>query len=129
VADLEEARRRFAYALGVEVPEVLDSLDDSDLTSASEWMRGVGRFVVLEIGRLQLILIQCAEGEPETSDRMHHLSFESDDLDESVKSLTDLGGALVSKGATEGDQRFALIDGRDPLSCYLELLESDRGLG
>lgn len=126
VASLDEARKRFAYSLGAEIPEIIDSIDESDFTSASEWLRGEGRFCVFEIGSLQLVLIERAGSHSSGDDLMHHLSFETDDLDSAMQTLTSLGGTVVTEGKTEAQARFALLDGTDPLRCYIEMHEANR---
>lgn len=87
-------------------------------------------------GDVQLELIQPTDGDSiysefltATGGGLHHICFETDDLDASLRTAGELGISVVQRGdMAHGAIRFAYLDGTDHGVPYLELAQLDDGM-
>lgn len=136
--DIHRAAAHWAALLGVEVPPVTVT-ERYEITGAVYRGRPcLGRIhqAILPLGSTTVELIAPCGGEPsvwrDCLDRdgpgLHHLAFAAPDLDAALREFAAAGLTPVQTGswpAPDGSVggRYAYLDARDTLHCWIELLQ------
>jgi methylmalonyl-CoA/ethylmalonyl-CoA epimerase len=135
VRDIDEASRRWAALLGVDVPEVETTEPGREVRAS---YRGAAtdaraKLAFFDLGGVQLELIEpvgddsaWAEGLSRRGEGLHHLAFWVDDMRRSAGFLEERGLPLIHRGDMMGDGQYAYFDGERQLGTMIELLERER---
>lgn len=132
-SDLEKTKKQYAAFLGMPVPENSDGgpyeitgckyMGEPALTSSC-------RMAFFELGNIQLELIEPYGGASEwqhfldeTGGGIHHIAFQVEDIQESIKKCEEFGMKLTQYGKyNDASGAYAYLDAKDTLGCCVELL-------
>ena len=133
VHDVETAKRKYADFLGVEVPPTVESGDFA--ITQIEYMGKPAPDAGCKMAFFNLESIQYEIIEPnaarstwrdfleEHGEGLHHIAFEVDDLNKSIKDCEDYGFPLTQRGNYgDGSGGYAYLDATKELKCFIELL-------
>jgi methylmalonyl-CoA/ethylmalonyl-CoA epimerase len=133
VSDIEATSKAWAEILGIPAPPIMetDGYDKARTEFQGEKTEARAKLAFLSLGSLTLELIEPI-GESSTWNRqlqqhgpsLHHIAFETKDMNASLQALQNAGIALEQKGEYTGG-RYAYVDARQQLGTIIELLEND----
>ena len=133
VNDVESSKRKYAELLGVEVPPTIDAGDY--VITKTEYMGHPApeagcKMAFFDMGAIQFELIEPNAAKStwrdfleENGEGMHHLAYETDDLQEGIKACEIFGLKLTQWGHYgDGSGGYAYFDATKELKCFIELL-------
>lgn len=131
--NLEETKKQFAKFLGMPIPENSDG-GPYEVTGC-EYMGNPSpeshcKMAFFELGNIQLELIEPYGGKStwqdfldETGGGIHHIAYQVEDIEKSMKDLEEFGMKLTQYGKyNDASGAYAYFDGRSTVGCFIELL-------
>ena len=133
--DIERTAGQWAAVLGCSMPDTTTGGEYEITKCEYNGQPAPGAFAKLAFFNFDGIQIELIEpyGEAsvwkdfleETGGGIHHLGFQVDDMEESIRKCEAFGMKLVQKGNYgDGSGMYAYLDARKQLDCYVELLHS-----
>jgi len=134
VNDIEEAKQKYAFLFGAEVPatSACDNPEapaevNGEITDATAKLA----FFNLTEG-VQLELIEpndtpsaWRDALNEKGEGLHHIAFFVEDMDEAIRDCTAAGMKLLQQGLySDLKGRYAYMDGQRDYKCIIELLKN-----
>ncbi|HWA83507.1 MAG TPA: VOC family protein [Fimbriimonadaceae bacterium] len=132
VRDIEKARHRFAALLGVEPPEIVETRPGSevDLVYRGRPSDAQAKLAFIDLENVQIELIEpigedsaWADGLAEDGERLHHLAFWTESVDEASAHIERQDVPMVMRGAfNDLSGEYLYFDGQKDFGCFIELL-------
>jgi methylmalonyl-CoA/ethylmalonyl-CoA epimerase len=134
VHDIDASRRRWAAALGVDVPEIVEVAAGNSVRMTYRGLPSDAsvKLAFFDLGGVALELVEPVgddsawkEGLDRNGEAVHHLAFWTENMVETAAELGDHDVALIQRGDM-GEGQYAYFDASGSLGCVLELLEHKR---
>lgn len=135
--DIEVARKNFATLFGMPVPATVDG-GDYEITKCEYLgvpvMNGKCKMAFFDMDNIQIELIEpigeltfWKEYLEHQGNGIHHIACQLDDIEEGICECEKAGLKLVQRGNfPDNDGKYAYLDGKEVIGCYLELLCPDK---
>lgn len=135
--DIEATSKRWAALLGMEAPKINTTRPGKEVRMIVRGKPSDARvkLAFFQTGQVVLELLQplggdsnWQEGLDKNGESVHHIGFEVEDLDKSLKACEKLGFPNVHQGRYDSDDgTYVYMDSKNQLGVTVELLHSDTG--
>jgi methylmalonyl-CoA/ethylmalonyl-CoA epimerase len=132
VSDIDQSARTWAEFLGMEVPEVIlaEGHYMNPTTYRGESTDAKAKLAFFQLENITIELIEPV-GENSTwrefldgeGEKVHHIAFEVNEMDETVKKFRSFGIPMVQHGGWDGGE-YGYMDGSEKLGVIVELLQN-----
>ncbi len=134
VRDIEKTARNYADLFGMEMPNIVitDPEEKAHTRYRGQPTQARAKLAFFKMGSLSLELIEPV-GSPSTwqefldqhGEGIHHIAFQVEDMDETVRFLESKGMPLIQRGDFTGGC-YAYMDSTSRLGAIIELLAHDQ---
>ncbi|WP_291767671.1 VOC family protein [Caldivirga sp. UBA161] len=134
VPNIESAVKAWAKILGVNEPQITETeeWEKTGMRFRGAPSRGRAKLAFFRLNNITIELIQPV-GEPSTWSEflekhgpgIHHIAFNVDDVDEAVRELLGIDGAVEQDGKFKGGG-YVYVDARKSLGAIIELLYHEK---
>jgi methylmalonyl-CoA/ethylmalonyl-CoA epimerase len=133
--DIEATSKRWAGLLGMEVPKISTTRPGKEVHMIVRGKPSDARvkLAFFQTGQVVIELLQplggasnWQEGLDKNGESVHHIGFQVEDLDKSLKACEKLGFPNVHQGRYDSDDgTYVYVDSKNQLGVTVELLHSD----
>lgn len=135
VSDIERARSKWSKLLGLDPQPIIETegWESTQMSFRGSPSTGRAKLTFFKLENIVLELIQPLDG-PSTwrdflerhGEGIHHIAFLADNVDDSRKSILELGAVEEQRGLFKGGG-YIYLDARGSLGAILELLYYEVG--
>jgi len=128
--DIEKTAKEYAALFGMPMPQISGGIA-TDCTYFGQKVDNVGRkMAFVRLDNIEIEMIEPYGGDSvwmdfikETGGGIHHLGFDVDDIEASIKECEASGMKVVQRGIYASKTgEYAYLDAREQLNCFVELL-------
>lgn len=131
--DIESTKKHFASLFGMSIPFTVDG--GSNEINKCEYhgvpvRNGSCKMAFFEMDNIQIELIEpigeltfWKEYLEQQGNGIHHIACQVDNIEEGIYECEEAGMKLTQRGDfPDNDGKYAYLDGKEIIGCYLELL-------